>query len=136
MEGEFGWGQKDNNRRRGEVTLRCSISLGCLQQLSCVESALLRALGDLLIERRVQPRFPTENPEIVPAWLADHGPPVFRIETDDPVAPILTANMTGIGIEERNPPVLANQTPLPDEGSVLLLDDKRGIPIAIIRIPP
>lgn len=44
----------------------------------------------------------------------------LEIETDDPVAPFLTVDIVGIGIEERNPPVLANQTPLPEEGSVLI----------------
>ncbi|MFH2055308.1 MAG: PKD domain-containing protein [bacterium] len=44
----------------------------------------------------------------------------LTIETDDPVAPFLTVDVTGVGIAERNPPELARQTPLPDEGSVLI----------------
>jgi hypothetical protein len=44
----------------------------------------------------------------------------LELETDDPVAPFLTVDMTGIGIAERNPPKIAAQTPLPDERGVLI----------------
>src|ERR1019366_5316972 len=45
----------------------------------------LYAFDNLLIHRLVELRFAAKDPEVVPAGLAHHRPPVLRVKVDNPV---------------------------------------------------